>query len=173
MSIIENQIATSRACSEPVYAWQSVPEAGHIPTDRHSHETCPVRGLLCCLPSSNQAQESSLPSVFAAIPHHRSPSHMNQNNLLSSLCVAPVAFLICLKQTGCEFLPVLAQVKAGQLRPLLQWFSEPLLNTFTWRSLSVMALCGETEPQRLVCLSSCIPIQQDRAQQREQAAEHV
>lgn len=52
-----------------------------------THKTCSVRGLLCRLPALNQAQESSLPSVFAAILHQRSPLQTRQNN--------PLLFLFC------------------------------------------------------------------------------
>lgn len=94
--IDENQIATSTA-------WMCVgiwPEAECIPADRHYHKTCPVRGLLCHLPALKQAQESSLPSVFAAIPHQRSPLQTRQNNLPFPFSMAHThtALLVCLKQ---------------------------------------------------------------------------
>lgn len=53
--------------------WGIWPVAVCIPTNRHSHKTCSVRGPLCCLPALNYAQESSLASVFAAILHQCSP----------------------------------------------------------------------------------------------------
>lgn len=70
--------------------------------DRHSHKTCSVRGLLC-LPAPERAQESGLPSVFAAIPHQRSNRLTRQNNLPCSLSGTPThthtAPLVCFKAT--------------------------------------------------------------------------
>ena len=81
------------------------PEAEYIPANRHSHKTCSVRGLLCCLPALNRAQERSLPSVFAAIPHQRSPLQTRQNNLPFSFSVAHIhtVLLVCLKAAKATF----------------------------------------------------------------------
>lgn len=94
--IDENQIAT-RAAWMCAGIW---PEAECIPADRHSHKTCSVRGLLCRLPALNRAQESSLPSVFAAIPHQCSALQTRQNNLPFSFSVphAHTAHPVCLKR---------------------------------------------------------------------------
>lgn len=135
------------------------PEAECIPADRHSHKTCPVRGLLCHPPALNRAQESSLPSVFAAIPHQQLCFQTRQNNLGISFAVAHThtALLVCWKQLRLHWWWIcpcarLAHVKAGESRvqSLLhchQW-------SFTWLALSIIFLCGEAEPQRLVFLSA-------------------
>lgn len=79
----------------------SLEQGAFLQTD--THKTCSVRGLLCRLPALNQAQESSLPSVFAAILHQRSPLQTRQNNLSFSFSVAltlthiHTALLVCLK----------------------------------------------------------------------------
>lgn len=91
------------------------PVAECIPADRHSHKTCSVRGPLCRLPALSRAQESSLASVFAAIPHQRSPLQTRQNNLPFSFSVAHThthtdstdrAILVWLKQPSPHWLGI-------------------------------------------------------------------
>ena len=140
------------------------PVAECIPADRHSHKTCSVRGPLCCLPTLNHAQESSLASVFAVFPHQRSPLQTRQKT--TSPFPSPkhthTAILICSTQTRLRLPGIfpcarLAQVKAGDLRVLRSFWIGILSLTwtaFTWQSSSVIYLCGEVEPQRLVGLSA-------------------
>lgn len=135
----------------------------------------------CCAisPALSQAQESSLPSVFAAIPHQRSPLQTRQTTSpfpspLHTLTHTHTAFLVCLKQPRPHLLGIfpcarLAQVKARQstVLPL-----PPLVFSVTDEYLYLTVLfdniplwCGEAEPQRLVCLTATFQYSRVWAQQ--------
>lgn len=162
-----------------------VSETECIPSDRHSHKTCSVRGLLCHLPALNhRTQESSLPSVFAAISHQRSPPQTHQNSLPFPFSVVhthththcPSCLCKVAKATLARDFFV-CQASSGESRGGFCYFLLVFTATDEYLYLTVFIYniplwCGEAATE--ACLSvCCIPVQQGWAQQRERAAEHM
>lgn len=50
-----------------------------------------------------------------------------------------------------------ASAGESRVQSVLHWYSQPPMDTFTWQPPCIIPLCGEAEPQRLVCLSAAFP----------------